>query len=463
MCNANNAKNDRGQTLLLYALMLSVLVLFAGLAIDAGRLYVTKAKLATAVDGACLTGMKNLAKGQTTAGALATDMFYANYGANPPTPAVTFPTDIYGDQQVKVTATANVNTYFMQLLPVFATVPVSDTAVSTRGKLIMTIVLDRSGSMANNGGGVALQSAVPTFVNMFNDLTDNIAMVSFSSNSTINFPIGPNFQSSINTQVANMEFVGGTFGTGVGSGAVLSHTEGPPMALADAQNTSVPIEPGENVIKVLVYFTDGLMNASQDNFHCGGTTNNNLTLINYGGYDTGGNYVGFFDPTCTPSTPASNNGCLNEVGHESEWGYCDGSAGCPNGFPYDANGDICKNAEGQAVTTFLSQQTGLQTTFIRTNVTAETQWRAIQTANAMRTESPIPTYIYTIGLGNLVSPSTQAFLAQLANDPSYSTYISGQPAGLFQYVPDCPSSACTAELNTVFQTIAARVLLRLTQ
>ena len=40
--------------------------------------------------------------------ALATDVFNANYGANPPTPTVTFPTDSYGDQQVKVTATANV-------------------------------------------------------------------------------------------------------------------------------------------------------------------------------------------------------------------------------------------------------------------------------------------------------------------------------------------------------------------
>ncbi len=157
MFNAKIVKNDRGQTLILYALIVPILILFAGLAIDVGILYVTKAKLSTSVDGATLTGMKTLTQGQTTAAALATDVFNANYGANPPTPTVTFPTDSYGDQQVKVTATANVHTLFMRYLPQWAVVPVSDTAVATRGKLIMSIVLDRSGSMTSDGGQTALR------------------------------------------------------------------------------------------------------------------------------------------------------------------------------------------------------------------------------------------------------------------------------------------------------------------
>jgi hypothetical protein len=224
------------------------------------------------------------------------------------------------------------------------------------------------------------------------------------------------------------------------------------MSLADLQNNSVVINPGQKVSKVLVYFTDGLMNTVQDNFHCGGKNNNNLTLINYGGYDSG-NYVGFLDPTCSPN---SSNGCTNESGHESQWGTCNN--GCPNGFPYDINGDICLNAQGNPVTTFLSQQTGQQTQFVRADVTAESQYRAIYTANSMRTESPIPTYIYTIGLGESVSPATQAFLAQLANDPRYPTYIPSQPAGEFFYIPNCPSPTCTAELNAAFQAIASKLL-----
>ena len=81
----------------------------------------------------------------------------------------------------------------------------------------------------------------------------------------------------------------------------------------------------------------------------------------------------------------------------------------------------------------------------------------------MRTESPLPVYIYTIGLGPDVSPTTQAFLAQLANDPAYSTFVNTQPAGEFFYIPSCPSSNCTSELQAAFNVIASKILLRLTE
>ena len=72
--------------------------------------------------------------------------------------------------------------------------------------------------------------------------------------------------------------------------------------MADAQNNSVTVQPGQNVIKVLVYFTDGLMNASQDYFYCGGSGNNTQTLLNYGGYDAGTDDVAilrsYLQPRC---------------------------------------------------------------------------------------------------------------------------------------------------------------------
>ena len=193
MFKANFVRNDRGQTIIIFALLFSVLVLFAGLALDAGLLYATKAKLSSSVDGACLAGMKNLALGQTTAATLATNIFNANYGSNPPIPTITFPTDQNNNQQVKVTATANVSTYFIRLISAFATVPVSDTAVSTRGKLIMSIVLDRSGSMSGDGGASALQAAVPSSSSNFNDALDEVGLVSFADNAEVNQAIGFNF------------------------------------------------------------------------------------------------------------------------------------------------------------------------------------------------------------------------------------------------------------------------------
>ena len=55
------------------------MLLFLALAIDVGFAYVTKAKLSKAVDAACLTAMRNLAQGQTTAKNLAINSFNGNY------------------------------------------------------------------------------------------------------------------------------------------------------------------------------------------------------------------------------------------------------------------------------------------------------------------------------------------------------------------------------------------------
>ena len=446
--NVNFVKSERGQMMSAFAVVMPLLALFAGFSLDTGILYLTKAKLSTSVDAACMTGMKNLSLGQTTAAALATNMFNANFGANPPTPSVTFPTDAFGNQQVEVTATAYVHTLFMEYLSQWTSVPVSATAVSTRGKLVMTLVLDRSNSMNSNGGKAALQYAVPSFIGNFSDATDEVAMVSFSENATVDFAMNYTFTAQITSKVGSMSFAGGTFGTGAGTQPVASTSMGPPLSLAQLQNDGVAIVPGQNVVKVVVYFTDGLMNTIQDNFHCGGTSNNTLTLINYGGFDSG-SQVDIFDPT-SPTTV---------------WDTYSGDTG---GFKYSTGSSICKDSSGSIVTTFPSQKWGTQKSFDQTNtVTPEAQYRAVQTAIAMRTESPVPTYIFSIGMGTGVSSTTQAFLAQLANDPSYTaTYVKGQPAGLFFYIPSCSGSylaACKTQLNTAFQTIAAKVLLRLTQ
>jgi Flp pilus assembly protein TadG len=129
-------REERGQTLVLFALVLSSLILSLGLAVDLGFAYLTKAKLSKAVDGACLTAMRNLSQGQTTATTLATNSFNANYRAtsldsNPPSVSINFSTDVNGQTFVTVNATATIKTQFMALLPNFLTLPVSDSAQAT--------------------------------------------------------------------------------------------------------------------------------------------------------------------------------------------------------------------------------------------------------------------------------------------------------------------------------------------
>ena len=411
--------DDRGQSLVLFALVLSSLILSLGLAVDIGFAYVTKAKLSKAVDGACLTAMRNLAQGESTARSLATNAFNANYrstslDAVPPSVSVNFSTDANGQRFVTVNATASIKTQFMALLPTYLTLPVSDSAQATRGKLVMSLVLDRSGSMQSNGGATALPPAVGTFVNYFDDTTDRVAMVSFASNATVDVSMETNFITPI-TNAANGltgHFSGGTFGLGG-------------LTLGKSQNESVPSDPGQNIIKVAVYFTDGYVNVIQDTLSCSGV----MTLYNFGGYDSGST-VAFFDPSSGTSLATYNSSTHT-------WN--------PSNF-------CLKNLPG-----FTSAIDGSTKAFTRTNVTADARYRALQTANAMRAEGM---YVYSIGLGSSVDTN---FLQQIANDPASSSYDSSQPVGMAVFASHCPSSQCSAELQQVFQTIAAQILLRLTQ
>jgi Flp pilus assembly protein TadG len=413
-----NRNRERGQIVVLLAASMTVLLLFLAFAIDVGFVYDTKAKLSKAVDAACLTAMKNLAQGQTAAGSLAVNSFNGNYevsslDANPPVVNVVFATDAYGQTLVNVSATATIRTIFMRILPQFATLSVSNSAQATRGKLVMSLVLDRSGSMSSNGGSTALPPAVTTFINYFDDNSDEVAMVSFASNATVDVAIDYQFITPITNAVNALKskFSGGTFGPGG-------------LSLGKAQNDSIVAQPGQNVIKVVVYFTDGYANTIQDNLSCSGIA----TLYNFGGYDSGSS-VAVFD-TSSGNTIATYNGI-------SSWSP---STTC------------LKN-----VSHFTSAIDGQSKQLNRTNVTADAKYRAAQTATAARAEGMI---VYSIGLGNNVD---QSFLQQIANDPASLSYDPNQPVGEAVFAPNCPSSECSAELQQVFQTIAAKILLRLTQ
>jgi len=416
-----NRSSQRGQIVILLSISMIVLLLLAGLAIDVAFAYVTKARLSKAVDAACLTGMKNLFQGQSTARILAQNSFNANYGTlgdiNLPVVDITFSNNPSNQLQINVTATATIKTAFMGIFPAAQTLTVGGFAQALRGKLVMSLVLDRSGSMQSNGGSTALKSAVPTFLNYFSNTDDEAAMISFASNDTVDVAMENNFIVPITNKVSQLNFVGGTFGPGG-------------ITDAKAQDESVVPLPGENVIKIMVYFTDGYINTVQDTFNCvvGGVTT--PTLYNYGGVDSGNGH--FFVPSS-----GTDLGTVNGSGY-------------PPAMPPAAS-------DCSPVTRFTSQIDGRQRSFTGSYIAPEARYRALQTATAMLNEGMI---IYSIGLGSNID---EAFLKQIANDPSSASYDSSLPQGLAVFAPDCPSSTCNAELQQVFQTIAAKILLRLTQ
>jgi Flp pilus assembly protein TadG len=145
-----NGNSERGQTLPLFAVFLVVMILFVGMAIDLGYAYVTKANISKAVDAAALSGMNNLSQGQSTAEAIAKSAFTANYGStgrdvSTPGATVTFTADASGNTLINVSASTTINTFFARIIPSLQTLQVGATAQATRAKLIMSLVLDRSG------------------------------------------------------------------------------------------------------------------------------------------------------------------------------------------------------------------------------------------------------------------------------------------------------------------------------
>jgi Flp pilus assembly protein TadG len=395
--------NENGQILLALAILLPILLLFVGLAIDFGFAYVTKTSLSRAVDAAALAGMRNVNQGQAQAKAIAQSAFNVNYGSglnrdtNPPVVNISITTDANNNSVVNVGATATINTFFLRLLSGFNTLNISSNAQATRPKLVMSLVLDKSGSMNRNGGAQALPPAVDNFLSYFDDNSDQVAMVSFSSVSSVDVTIRSNFKNTITNAVNGMPFGGATYA----QGGLLN---------GQAQINSVNTAPGQNVIKVAVFFTDGWANTVEDNLNCPPSI-----LLNFGG--------------CAPP--------------EAAVGWCSGIS-----FLNPITGI---RGLGCGAQSFASQLTGTMQPLTQTNIANEAMYRADQVANNMRAQGIV---VYSIGLGDKIS---QAFLQQVANDPASATFDANQPVGQAVFAPTA------ADLQSVFQTIASKILLRLSQ
>jgi Flp pilus assembly protein TadG len=408
-------RRSRGQIFLIFAIVLPVLLMFLGLALDVGFAWIMKALLSRSVDAAALAGMRNIDKGTAKAQQIAQEAFDANFGTGfsrdtaTPTVTITVGKDGSNNNIVNVTATATINTFFIRIVPGFSTMNISSSAQATQPQLLMSLMLDRSGSMALNGGGQALPGAVTSFIDDFNNTTDEVAEVSFASIATVDVSMRTNFQTPITDAVNGLNYAGATFSQ---------------AALTDGMNqiTGVQTVTGQNVVKVAVFFTDGWANTINDNLNCPATTN-----LNYGG--------------CSPAESATPTP-----------GWCANPsppASVSNVFWMDpTTGNTLSNCNAA---TFPSQQSGTNISLTQAHVSTEALYRAVQVANNMRTQNIT---VYSIGLGSYIN---QTFMQEIANDPASPTYDSTQPVGEAVFAPD------SSQLTAVFNTIAQKILLRISQ
>jgi len=386
---------ESGNILVLFALLLPLLLLFVGLGIDFGFAFLTEAQLAKGADAASLAAMRNLGRGQVEASAIGQSEFALNYNANsnlnasPPSMSITYSSDSYGEPIVNVVDTAKIHTFFIGIAG-FPTLTIAAASQATRPPVILSLVLDKSGSMLLNGGSTALPPSLIDFLGYFIEGTDQLGEVSFSSIATQDVAISKTFQTPITNSVTGMAFGGATFAQG---------------GLLDAQTQVQGVSnPPPNAVNVVVFFTDGWANTNQDTLGEAAV-----------GWCSG---VFCMNPT-TGSTISYSSGNV---------GSCNGSSTFPSQDPSLANP---------------AQLTEL-------NISTESDYRAVQSANTMRTQGIT---VYSIGLGDKINTT---YLQELANDPASPTYNASEPSGIAAFAPTA------SDLDSAFQTIASKILLRLT-
>jgi hypothetical protein len=125
-----------------------------------------------------------------------------------------------------------------------------------RSDIVLSLVLDRSGSMSANGGAATLSNAVSAFISYFNDTRDRAALISFASHARVDVAMTQPFKTSIKSAAGAITFNGFT-----------CSDQG--LENARQQNDAVLVVPGQPVTKIIVFFTDGLANTFQYTFNCG--------------------------------------------------------------------------------------------------------------------------------------------------------------------------------------------------
>lgn len=159
------ARERRAATAAMFAIMLPVLVGAVGMAVDLSRAYLVKARLSHALDAAALAASASATSYADILSRLQR-FFDANYPPEKIGVTYNLNLEIVGDE-IRVGADADYNTTFLRVLGIdFITVD-AKTIVQRQIKGIeVSMVLDVTGSMADNNNISALRTATREFVNI---------------------------------------------------------------------------------------------------------------------------------------------------------------------------------------------------------------------------------------------------------------------------------------------------------
>ena len=247
----SHLRNRRGAVLVFVTIGMFVLLGISGLALDGGMAYLTRAKLARAVDAGSLAAARTLRQGQKNAEVEAYAVAAANGvkvgGAT--SLSLEFGTNAKLQQTVLMRARRTIPLMFSRVLG-HNEMTIGAVAEATVPPIDMVLVVDRSGSLEDQKAWKPLQDAVKDFVKLFDDDIDQLGLTSFQVRANDEVLITHQFKGAITGGVSGMNSSGDT-NTGEG------------LRLAGEQLKLPNVRPG--AAKVVVFFTDGRPTAFRAN------------------------------------------------------------------------------------------------------------------------------------------------------------------------------------------------------
>jgi Flp pilus assembly protein TadG len=478
----SSISSQRGYALIYMSVVLAVLLIFTGLAVDTGRAYVVKAQLTKAVDGAALAAARNLNSGNPRGEAVT--IFKANFPAGYlGTSSSTDPTSDPGFFQSTVNATTGVNTVtvtasavlpttFMRLAN-FNQVSVRSMGEATRRMVDLSLVLDGSSSIGYRWP--AVRDAARTFVDAFDATNDRLSLIIYGNGARV-IDAMPSSRGFNKTQLK------ADIPTSLPNGST-AMVEGLYRGWDELRSVQSGQQSG---LRVIVLFTDGASNSVPGIYETVAPgVSRGLRTYDFpknlpdpdgqtwddprieGVYDTN---------TGTQSTPPygitvpywKNNcsvalSCLTAIPYLPLTSYHANhrSAGIRTSFPLQ-DGSLKVNGSAQSSVSGLRNQnltTGRYPAEVfNINNAARNLLEII--ANAARTDTgDYPIRIYTIGMGELVRynlgtmpEKPEDILKRIANDQTSLDFVSAQLDGKYYY------AKTEADVGPAFQALQNQII-----
>ncbi len=447
--------------------MMVIILPMMGLTFDTGIMFVIKAKLQGAVDGASLSGARALARGsdgpsqitaaETTAAAYVNLNYPSSYffSTNLVVAPTTVDLSVAFQRTVVVSASVTAPNLFMRFLGAGATT-VSASGTAVRRDVNIMMVVDRSGSLAASNSCGPLQQAAIGFVNKFANGRDNVGLITFASSSWADFPLANNFITAapnVPTIIDNIVCAGSTSSA---------------QALWQAYSQLVTLNQ-TGALNIILFFTDGQPTGVVVDMPIVAASPCTTHPIIRGLYSTFSNspqFFGLLNASVGPQpiangdlVPAANStGCAYYQGWSNNGGV--NNMTTTTDFSYIPNTDIWGNSldsgyQGPLVYSSgkISAQNGNNGYPIALNAADSAATRIRNGANDPANGRGLAGItIFSIGLGNAAIPASPVFLQRVSNDRGSPIFDSTKPQG--QYIP-----APTADdLNNAFNAIASEIL-----